>query len=147
MALPEILRKNFVEQVVRIVFFRVDLLQNHFALAHDVFQFEERMEDQVAQDIEGGIQMLVEYHRIKADAFLGRERVQVAADGIHGPGDLLGAARGGPLEDHVLNKVGYSVSLRRLLAGAGVEPDSHGHRPHMLHVLGDYLETVWEDYL
>jgi hypothetical protein len=59
---------------------------------------------------ERGIYVLVEDLDVEADGLFAGEGVEIAADGVDLAGDLLGRARGGALEDHVLDEVGDAVS-------------------------------------
>ena len=70
--------------------------------------------------------MFVQHFDIEADRLLTGEGVEIAADGIGLASELLGGARGGAFEDHVLDEVGDAVEGEGLIAGAGVDPDAHG---------------------
>ena len=87
--------------------------------------------------------MLVQYLGVEADQFLGGEGVQVAADGIDRPRDVLGRAVRGALEHHVLDEMGDAVLLRGLAARPGADPDPDGHGAHVRHGFGDDPHAVF----
>lgn len=88
--------------------------------------------------------MLIEDLGIEANQFLGRKRVQVAADGIDGAGDILCRAAGGSLEQHVLDEVGDSVLFGRLAPRTGADPDADGDRAYVRHSLRNHTNAVTE---
>ncbi len=142
MILPEGLREQLVDQHLRVVLVDLDLFQNHAALALNVGRVEDRVQHQVGQHIQRNGDVLGQRLDVEADGLLAGEGVQVAADGVHLPGNLLRGAGAGALEEHVLHKVGDAVHLRRLAAGAGFDPHPHGHRTHVLHPLGQHDQAV-----
>ncbi len=94
MVFPEVLGEDFVDEVVGIVLVHLDLFQNDAALAGDVglvskTGFSTRS---LSTSMRDG-QVLIEHLHVEADALLGGEGVEVAADGIDLPGDVFGAAR------------------------------------------------------
>ena len=103
---------------------------------------ERRVHDDVGEDVEGERQMLVEHLDVVAGVFLRRERVQLAADGVDGLGDVLGRSRRGALEEHVLDEVGDAALLRGLVAGPARQPDADADRAHVRHPLGEEAEAV-----
>ena len=89
--------------------------------------------------------MLVQDFDVVADQFLGRERVQPAADGIHRPGDLFRRAVLGALEHHMLDKVGKAGLVQFFLARAGADPQANRNAADMRHSLGDDAYTVGQN--
>ena len=126
MALPEILRENFVEQIVRIVFLRFDLLHDHLrsrlmssGLNRGCRTRSLKTSKAVSRcSSSTTVLKLTHSLAVKASRWPPMESTERAI--------CFGAARFGPLEDHVLDKMGNPVSLRPFLARAGVEPDPHG---------------------
>ena len=90
--LPEILGKDLVDEVVGVVLVHLDLFEDDAALAGDVLGGEDRVEDEVGEDVEGGGDVLVEDLDVEADGFFAGEGVEVAADGVDLAGDALGGA-------------------------------------------------------
>ena len=131
-----------MDQVIGIVLIHFYLFEDDAALAGYVFRAENRVQDQVTQDIHGQRKVLVQNFDVEADAFFGGEGVHVAADGIDLTGDGFGGARFGALEDHVLDEMGDAVPLGRFVAGAGLQPDSDGDGTNVRHLLGDYGQAV-----
>jgi hypothetical protein len=142
MIFPEILGEDFVDEVVGIVFVHFDFFEDYAALAGDIIVGECRMQHEVGEDFEGDGNILIEYLHAEADALFGGKGVHVAADGIDLAGNLLGSAVLGAFEDHVLDKMGDAVDLRRLVAGTGLEPNADGGGADVLHLLGDDGEAV-----
>ena len=145
MVFPEILGKDFVDQVVGIVLVHLDFFEDHAALAADVGGVEDRVQHQVAENVHGDGQMLVQHLDVEADAFLGGEGVHVAADGVDLARNFLGAAVLRALEDHVLDEVRDAVPLQIFVAGAGLDPDSDRGGANVLHLLGNKDQPVGQD--
>src|SRR5258708_32533981 len=103
---PEILGEDFVHQIVWTVLVHFDFFEDHTALADNIIGREDRIQNQVAEDIERDRQMFIEHLDAEADTFLGGESVNISADGIHLARDFFRRAMFGPLEDHVLDDVG-----------------------------------------
>ena len=122
-----------MDEVVRRVLDHLDLFDDHLLLAVHIVRVESRVEHDVGQDVERQRKVLVEDLDVVGRVLLGRERVQLAADRVHGLGDLLGAAAGGPLEEHVLDEVGDAGVFVRLVARAAREPDAHCDRSDVGH--------------
>ena len=147
MSFPEVPDEQFVEQIFRIVLFGLDLLQHHLPLPHHILGFEQRIEHEVAQHVKGLGQVFVQNHSVEADAFFGREGVQMSADGIHGPGNLLRRAIAGPFENHVFDEVRNPASGGVFLPGTGSQPDPQGDRPHLHHGFGENDQSVRQTLL
>src|ERR1035441_7440031 len=86
--------------------------------------------------------MLVENLGVEADQFLGREGVEISADGIHRSRDVFRATRLRALEEHVLNEVGQAILLLRLTSRSGVDPEPNRHGSDMRHPFCNDTETV-----
>ena len=98
--------------------------------------------DDVGQDVDRERQVLVEDLDVVARVFLGGERVHLAADGVDRLRDVLGAAGGGALEEHVLDEMGDAALLPRLMARTARQPHADAHRAHVRHPLGEETEPV-----
>src|ERR1017187_6840405 len=109
MALPEVLGEGLVDEVVGVVLVHLDLFEDDSLLAGDVFGGESGVEDQVGQKIKCWCNILIQNLDIEADALFSGESVEVAADGVDLSRELVGRARSGALEDHMLDKVGYAI--------------------------------------
>ena len=134
-----------MNKVVGVVLVHLDLFHDDAALLLDVRVIEGWVQHQVGKHVHGVRQVLVQNLDVEADALLGGKGVQVSTEGIDLAGDHLGGARGGALEDHVFGEVGDSVDLRRLVARAGPDPNSGGHRADLGHLFADDGETVGQD--
>ena len=102
------------------------------------------MEDEVGEEVESGGDVVVENLEVEADGLFAGEGVEVAADGVDFAGKLLSGAVGGALEDHVLDEMGDAVDGGGFVAGAAVDPDTHGYGAKVRHALGKDEETVGE---
>ena len=142
MVLPEILGEELVDQDVGIVLVDLDLFEDDAAFALDFGGGEDGIEHQVGEDVERDGHVVGERLDVEADGLLAGEGVEVAADGVHFAGDVLGGAGAGALEDHVLDEVGDAVDFGSFAAGAGLDPDAHGHGAEMVHALGEHDQAV-----
>ena len=89
---PELLGENLVHQVVGRVLDHLDFFKDHALFAHDVGRHERRPKNHVAEQVGRQRQVLVEHLDVVAGVFLGRKRVQLAADRVDFLRDLLGRA-------------------------------------------------------
>ena len=100
------------------------------------------MEDEVGQKVKCWSNIVVQNLDIEADGFFPGEGVEIASDGVGFAGELVGGARGGAFEDHVLDEVGDAVEGEGFVAGAGVDPDAHGYGADVGDGLGEDQEAV-----
>ena len=61
-----------MDEVIGIVLVHLQLFEDHALFLVDVLFAEQRIQDQVGQDVEGQRQMLVQDFGVVADQFLGR---------------------------------------------------------------------------
>jgi hypothetical protein len=94
----------------------------------DIAGIEDRMKNEIAEDIHGERKMLVEHFDVEADAFLRGEGVHIAADRIDLAGDGFGGAGFRALEHHVLDEVGDAIPFGIFVARAGLQPDADRDR-------------------
>ena len=139
---PETARKGFVEKIFRIVHVHLDFFEDDLLFVFDVGGIEARTEAEIADDVEGDGEMVVENLGVEADLFLGSEGIEHAADGIHFAGDGFGGAAFGAFENHVLDEVSDAVFLGDFAARAVANPDADRDGAHVGHVLSDDNETV-----
>src|ERR1700734_2931026 len=140
--LPEVLGKDFVDEGIGTVLVHFDFFEDDAALAGDFLGGEDRVEDEVGEDVEGGRDVLVEDLDIEADSFFAGKGVEVATDGVDFAGDTLRGAGFGPFENHVLDKMGDAVELGDFVTRAGAHPYAHGDGADVLHALGEDDETA-----
>src|ERR1700722_1144314 len=145
MIFPEVLGEDFVDEVIGIVLIHFNFFENDAALASDIFRGECGMQNQVSENLKSYGNIFVQNFDVEADTFFGGEGIHVAADGVDLAGDLFGGAVLGAFEDHVLDKMGDAIGLRRLVARTGFEPDADRGRADVLHLLGDNSQTVREN--
>jgi hypothetical protein len=89
--------------------------------------------------------MLVEDFDVVARVFLGRECVELAADGINLLGDIFSRAAAGAFEQHVLDEMRDSAALSRFVTRSAGEPDADADRPNLRHRFGENPEPVVEN--
>jgi hypothetical protein len=85
--LPERLAVQLEDEVVGGVLHGRDLFQDHLALQFQVLGPEERVQDQVRQDLQGVRQVLGEDPGLEGGVLPGREGVQGTPQPFHGEGD------------------------------------------------------------
>ena len=136
MARPELLRENLVHQIVGCVLDHLDLFEDDALLALDVGGRERRVHHDVAEQIDGERQMLIEDLDVVTGVLLGREGVQLAANRVNRLRDDLGRPAGGALEEHVLDKVGDAAFRIGFVARPASQPDADRGRPDVRHRLG-----------
>ena len=141
---PERLRENLVHEIVGRVLDHLDFFEDDFLLALDVDVVEGGTQDDVGQDVDRDRHVLVEHLHVVARVFLGGERVELAADRIDRLRDVLGRARSGALEQHVLDEMSDAALFVRLVARAARQPDAEADRPHVAHRFSDETYPVVE---
>ena len=145
MPLPVVLAEQVVHQLVRGVLDHPDLLEDDFPFLFDIIRREARGKDDVGEQIDGDRQVLVEDPRVEAGVFLAGEGIHLPADGVDDERDLLGGPSHRPLEDKMLDEVADAVHLRRLMTGAGPQPDPQRNRTDMRHGFSDHGQAIAEN--
>ena len=82
---------------------------------------------------------------IKAGVLLGGEGVDLAAQGVKGPGQVTCRAGFRPLEEHVLDEMGDPGELLRLVAAAVFHPDADGAGAHLVQPLVEHPDAVGQN--
>ena len=134
---PELLREDLVHQIVRRVLDHLDLFEDDVLLAEDVGRRKRGPQHHVPQQIGRERQVLVEHLDVVAGVFLGRERVELAADRIDLLRDLLRRSARRALEQHVLDEMRDAALGVAFVARAAHQPHADRHRSHVRHRLGD----------
>ena len=142
MPFPERLRENLVHEIVGRVLDHLDLFEDHFLFAVDVDLVERRTQDDVGKDVDGERQVLIEHLDVVARVFLGRERVELAADGIDGLRNIFGRSCGRALEQHVLDKMSDAAVFVALVPRAARQPHTQADRAHVAHRFSDETNPV-----
>src|SRR5262249_18516591 len=142
MVTPEVLDEDFVDEVIGIVLIHLDLFQNYAEFTADILGIENRIQHQVAQNVERDRQVLIENFDVEANAFFGGKGIHVAANGDHLACNILGGPAAGTLKHHVLEEMRDAVGLGVFVAGTGFDPNADGNRADVLHLLGKHRETV-----
>src|SRR5690242_4190690 len=100
MVLPETLRENFMDEIIRIVLIHLYLFQNYALLARNVIDGKDRVENQVAENVDGDGNVFVQNLDIEADGLFAGESVHIAANRINLAGNISSRAALGAFEDH-----------------------------------------------
>src|SRR4029078_8924639 len=134
--------RQIEDQIVRRVAGRPDLLQDNVALALELVGIENRLGQDVGQDVEGLGPVVLEDAGIVGRGFHAGRRIYFAAGGFDLFRNGLGRAPLGSLEGHVLEEMGYAVLVRQFVAGTGLYPDAERHRLEMRHAMRYDMQTV-----
>src|SRR5205085_1849727 len=86
-----------------------------------------RRDDDVGEEIERGIDLLIEYVRVERRVLLAGERVDVAAEDVDDLGDVAGGAAFRSFENEMLEEVRRAAVLFRLDRGAATQVKAEGH--------------------
>ena len=111
---PERGHENLMNEIVRRVLDHFDFFEDHRAHRFQVGIAESRRDNDVGQQIERGIDLLIEHVCVKRRVFLAGERVDVAAEDVDDLGDVAGRSRRRALEYEVLEKMRRAAVLLRL---------------------------------
>ena len=130
--------------VVRVVARGPDLLDDDLLLAVELGLVEQRVLEDVGEDVAGKRHVFLEHAGEIAGVLDRSRRIEVAADSRDGLGDGEGAARRCALESHVLEDVADAVLGQRFAARAGLHPDAEGGAFEVRHVVGNDGHAVVE---
>ena len=129
-----------VDELGRRILVHGDLFEHDLALVIEVG--EGRPREHLDDDLEGGVEVLVEKARVDQRVFLRGGRVGLAAHVVEDARDVPGAEAVGALEDEVLDEVRDAAELERLQPRAGGDPQPEGHRAHSFEALGGHPQAV-----
>ena len=132
----------FGAQILRVVGVHPHLLQNDAPLGGHVALVEFGAEEHVAEDVGGLGKVGVQHPGVVDGVFLGGVGVELAADGVHLLGQPYRGAPGGPLEGHVLDKMGRAAESGGLPAGAHAHPDPQGGGADAGDMLSEQADAV-----
>ena len=121
-----------------------DLLQDHAALALHLLRREGGMGEDVAQDVGGERQVVLQHLGVVGGVLPRRVGVEVAADILDLPRDGGSVALLGALEGHVLQEVGHAVLLGAFVPGAGMDIGADRGGLHAGHGVGNDGQAVGE---
>ena len=143
----EVGREHVVDQLFRRVFDHADLFDDHLALAFELGLVEQRVQDDVRQQVDHLFHVFVQNLGVEAGVFLRREGVHLPADRVDRQGDLARGPVLGPLEDEMFDEMRRPVQRRRFVAAAAAEPHPQGHRADVRYALGEQGDSVGEGFL
>ena len=145
MALPELLGKQLMHQIIGRVLDHLDLFEDHLFLALDVFVAKRWVEHEIRENVERAGQVLIEHFDVVAGTLLRRERIQLSANRIDRLRDVLGSPPSRSFEQHVLDEMRDASALVVFMPRATCQPDADTDGPHVRHRLGDKAEAVSEN--
>jgi hypothetical protein len=102
----------------------VDLFEDHVPFALDFLGGKGGISDHVRKQVERDRQVLVEDLGVVPDEFLLGKGIELSPDRIDRFGDLGRGARLGPLEEQVLDEVGYPGFSGLFETGTALYPDA-----------------------
>ncbi len=137
MRLPERPHEDLVDEIVGIVVGLADLLEDDAALGLDVGGVERRREHDVADEIEGLVEVFVERVDVVPRVLLGREGVDLAAEAVDHTRDLRVGPPPRAFEEKMLEEVGQALPRRRLVPGARPDEDAEGEGAHVPHLVDE----------
>ena len=127
------------------VLVHLDLLDHDVLLLLDLARRQRRLGDEVDDGLKSAPEVLVQAAGVEARVLLRRERVEVAADGLHPLVDEVPTAPPRALEHHVLDKVRDAALGGPLVAAPGVDPRPDGDGVDGRDGLGEHADAVVED--
>ncbi len=130
--------------VVGIVAGSANLLHDHLLFPRQFVVFEQRVLQDVRQDIGGQHHIILEHAGEIAGVLDGGCSVEIAAHIFDRLGDLERCAAGGALERHVLEQVRYAMLAFALAAGACLDPHPDRGAFEVRHVVGKDHHAVVE---
>ena len=123
---------------------RADLLQDDMLLAFQLRRVEDRVAQDVGEDVEGERHVVLEDPGIVGGGLDAGRGIDLAADRLDLLGDVDGRAGIGTLEGHVLEEMRQAVLAFALGTRAGADPDAERRAFEMRHFVGDDAETGFE---
>ena len=120
------------------------LLEDHGPLALNLLLLEQRIQNDVRDQLEGILEVNVEHVGVVTSVLFGGESVELTTHGIDLEGDLLGRAIGGPLEQHVLDEVGDTRLFGRFEARTHLHPHTEAGGAYRRHTFGDDDEVIFQ---
>ncbi len=139
---PQLLVVQLEHEIVRRVVHHADLLEHDLTLEQQVLPAKQRPEDQVADDVDGFDEVLIEHARLIRGVLARGVRVERAAEHLERQRDLARRAVPRSLEHHVLEQMRDAHPLARLVHRSGTHPGAESNRPHSRHVLREYGQTI-----
>nr|WP_247873618.1 hypothetical protein [Azospirillum brasilense] len=136
--------QRLVDHVLRLVGVAADLLDDHATLLLHLLFREDGVEDDVADDLAGDVDVLGRHLRVIGGDVVVRVGVELAAAVLDLQRDAQRVAAFRSLEDHVLQEMGDAVHRRPFVARPDADPDAAGHRAEMRQVVRQHAESVGE---
>ncbi len=129
-------------QLIGLVFDLPNLLEDDALFAADIGREEARVEEHIAEEVDGEGHVLGKHPGVVAGRFLIGEGVQLPADGIQRLCDIARRARSSPLEQHVLQSVADAGPLWRFMHRPDAHPDPNRSREDVRNLLGQNADPV-----
>jgi hypothetical protein len=113
-----------VDHLVRRVVVHPDFFEHDLLFFGDLARVEGRMQEHVAENVDGERDVTVDHLGVVAGRLFIRERVEVAAHAVHRFGDGSRRAPLRPFEQHVLDQMRDAALCRSFRGRADVGPDA-----------------------
>ena len=135
------LGEEVVDPVVGRIERGADLLHDDVLLALELRRVENRVAQDVGEDVDGERHVVLEDARVVGGRLDAGRRVDLAADRLDLLGDVDGRARARALERHVFEEVRQAVLVVAFRARPGADPDAERRALQMIHRMGDDAEA------
>lgn len=119
--------------------------RDRLLLPFDGGEREDRIEQDVAQQVDGEGVVVVEDDRVVAGVVAAGKAADAAAGTVHGTGDLERVTAAGALERQVLAEVGDSLLVRLLRRGTDLDEDAESDRASRRDRLRHHPDAVLEN--
>ena len=129
-------REELKYMVIRSVFTSGNLLYHYFTLRINSILQEERRCDHVSKNLKNAWKLVVYKTRVIAGIFLRRKGILLSTKRLKALRDGKGITLFGPLEHHMLNKMGYALLFVTLVARANLKPDTQTDGADGFHAFG-----------
>mgnify|MGYP006914498684 CR=1 FL=1 len=136
------LLEQIEHMVIGIVARGTDLLDDHLLLTVELVLFEQRVLEDVGEDIGGERHVFLEHAGEIAGVLDGSCGIEVAADILDVRRDLASRTPGRALECHVLKKMGNAMFILGFAAGSGFDPNTEGNTFNLRNGLGCDRDSV-----
>jgi hypothetical protein len=145
--LPIHLLKEDMDVVVRCILYHSNLLKDHLLFALDLLRCEYRIAKDVGEYIHHDGEVCVQDLCMYAYVLFGCEGIGEPADRIELLRYIESTAALGPLEEHVLYKVGDAPLILLFVTRSHAHPNPGGNRMNVRQLFSEHTYTIAKDRL
>jgi hypothetical protein len=145
MVFPESLAEQFVDLIVRRVIHHMNFLEDDTPFLLYFVRIQNGVKDDVGEEIDRQRESSGQHFGIIAAELATGECIEHPADRIDLLGDFLRISASGPLEEHVLNKVGNAALGEILMARTVFHPEAEGDGMGRGNFLRYNANTIFKD--